>query len=104
MAIERHHFRVYFEDETTGTATADQRDIVAYEMTRKVGWLRAMDEQPITALRFIAWHSLKRTKVIEPSTTFDAWNETVVEVEAVEVEAVDPGSPEATETSSSASL
>lgn len=51
---------VEYEDGSTEQVRADQRDCVAYELKQRIGTNRALDEQPVVFMRWIAWHALKR--------------------------------------------
>lgn len=75
---------VWYEDGTDTEVVCDQRDFAAFELAHKIGMPTALDACPMVFFRFIAWHGLKRTEVIDPKTSQAAWDKTVVEVEAVD--------------------
>jgi hypothetical protein len=84
---------------------ADQRDMAAFEVEFKMGMARAMEEMQVNFFRFIAWHALRRTGRLEKGTKRLDWDAKVIEVEPKPdaEETVDPGSPAASEETSSTS-
>jgi hypothetical protein len=97
MAMTRHRFTVYYADDTEAKVVADQRDEVAFEKRQKMGFLTGMDNQPIQTMRFLAWHALRRTQVIDTAVSYDQWDAGVIAAELDDGEPVGPGSPEASE-------
>lgn len=104
MAVTRMELTVWYEDGSKQEVSADQRDIVIFEREMKYGFVKAMDDMPITAFRHIAYSAIRRTNGGTPPLNLDrkAWEAIVVEVEPdAEDNSADPGQPEAQEDNSS---
>lgn len=105
MAATRLDLTVYYEDGTEVAVTADQRDIVVFERTEKVGFVNALEVMPITLFRFLGYQALVRTGGIPAGTAREAWEATVVAVDPADDDEgiADPGQPEASDGDSSTS-
>lgn len=106
MAATRISMTVHYEDGTDVEVAADQRDIVVFERVERHGFVKALDDMPITLFRFLAYQALKRTGALTPpNATREAWEATVIDVEMPDDDEVtpDPGPPEAHDASSSSS-
>ena len=95
MALMTWDLLAHYEDGTTESVVADQRDVAMWEVQpfgRPAG--RALAECSHLLFRWLTWHALHRTKATH--LRWDDWTATVVEVEIVdEPEAPDPGNPAA---------
>lgn len=78
MASVKYSMVVEMEDGTTSTVEADQRDVAAWEMQPFGTSGNDMGQRIHLAMRFMAWHCLKRTK--QTKHAWDAFNEQCVEV------------------------
>jgi hypothetical protein len=92
-------FRIGFEleDGTTGTVTADQRDIAEFEVQPFGLAYNVADARPFTFLRFLAWHAGRRQK-LHNVPTYEAWKGVCVyayDADMREDEDEGPGQPEA---------
>jgi len=106
VAATRFELEVWTEgQDEPAQVRADQRDITAFEAASKIGFTRAMDEQPITFFRYIAWHALRRTGQIDVKTALADWSDRTESVDPVEDEPtpVDPGNTAAPDETSSIS-
>jgi hypothetical protein len=86
MAASRMPLTVESEDGSTTDCVVDQRDMAAFEQQFKMGFQTGIEELTFTATRFVAYLALKRTEVIDPKTTFEAWSKYTVEVAPTEQE------------------
>jgi hypothetical protein len=64
---------VSYEDGTTETVVADQRDSVAFERAESRSSLSALKDSPVLFMRFQAWHALRRQGAIPADTKRDVW-------------------------------
>jgi hypothetical protein len=95
MAVTTFDLAVHYEDGSTASVRADQRDMAGFELKHRIGVTRAMDELQTVFFRFIGWHALRRTGRLEQGETFEDWDARTVEVEPADAdqESPDPGSP-----------
>jgi hypothetical protein len=99
MASIRYSMEAEMEDGTVHTVEADQRDVAAWEIAPFGTSGNEMGARIHLAMRYMAWHCLKRTKVLK--STFDKFNEECVEVRDAATEddddRLDPGQTAPTE-------
>jgi hypothetical protein len=88
MASIRYSMEAEMEDGTVHQIDADQRDVAAWEIAPFGTSGNEMGQRIHLAMRYMAWHFLKRTKATK--STFDKFNEECVEVR-------DAGTPEGDE-------
>ena len=85
--------RVVTEDGAEHEVQATNADMLTYERTaRKRGWPDAKSA-PVEWVTFLAWHALVRDGAIPSDTTYDGWCLSVLSVEPVGGEPVDPTRP-----------
>ena len=72
-------FTITYADGTAAEATASVADQVAFEQAHDRSIARLADDFRLTDACWLAWHSLQRTS--KTSATFDAWLESVDNVE-----------------------
>jgi len=75
----RIQFTITYADGTAAEATASVADQVAFEQAHDRSIARLADDFRLTDACWLAWHSLMRTS--NTSATFDAWLESVDNVE-----------------------
>ena len=75
----RINFTITYADGTAAEATASVADQVAFELEHDRSIARLADDFRLTDACWLAWHSLMRTS--KTSATFDAWLESVDNVE-----------------------
>ena len=75
----RIQFTITYADGTAAEATASVADQVAFEQAHDRSIARLADDFRLTDACWLAWHSLMRTS--KTSATFDAWLESVDNVE-----------------------
>jgi hypothetical protein len=75
----RINFQITYADGTAAEATASVADQVAFEQAHDRSIARLADDFRLTDACWLAWHSLQRTS--KTSATFDAWLESVDNVE-----------------------
>jgi len=75
----RIQFTITYADGTAAEATASVADQVAFEQAHDRSIARLADDFRLTDACWLAWHSLMRTS--KTSCTFDAWLESVDNVE-----------------------
>jgi hypothetical protein len=75
----RIQFTITYADGTAAEATASVADQVAFEQQHDRSIARLADDFRLTDACWLAWHSLHRTS--KTSATFDAWLESVDNVE-----------------------
>jgi hypothetical protein len=87
---------VHYLDGSTEEATITQYDIAQFDRWAARNGFAAskagralMQEMPVLFMRFGAWSALFRG-VTTGKPSFDSWDPTVIEVEAVESDPVDP--------------
>ncbi len=81
MAKLQFHYEGEYEDGTTFTVTADQRDVSAWEQAEfGSDFTTAMEHRQFTFLRFTAWNALTRRG--ETKLTWDEFDRQCVEVAA----------------------
>ena len=78
MAAMIFDLEIYTEDQDPDgppaiEIRADQRDMAAFEVTYRMGTARALNEQPVSFLRYLGWHALRRTGQIDSGLGFDEW-------------------------------
>lgn len=105
MAATRMTFVLYKEDDTEEEVVADQRDFAAFEKVEHMAFFDGLKERTALFCRYVSWHAQVRTEVIDPKTTFEAWDKLVVEAElkSEDDEPVDPGQTAASDATSSTS-
>jgi hypothetical protein len=75
----RIQFTITYADGTAAEATASVADQVAFEQAHDRSIARLADDFRLTDACWLRWHSLMRTS--KTSATFDAWLESVDNVE-----------------------
>lgn len=64
------------------TLQTNNLDMVLWDRTRvKHKWPR-LDDAPFLWFTFISWSAAKRTGLIEPTTTYESWESTVLDINA----------------------
>lgn len=66
-------------------------DLVLWDMTRPKHKWPKFEDAPFLWLTFISWAGARRSALIEPTHTFEAWRDDVLEVTAVDPDADDEG-------------
>ena len=82
----RINFQITYADGTAAEATASVADQVAFEQANDRSIARLGDDFRLTDACWLAWHALKRTS--KTSADFDAWLESVDNVEIGEAKIV----------------
>jgi len=68
--------------------------MAAFELEYRVGTSRAIDEMQMVFFRYLGWHALRRTGVLDAAIGRDKWLEQVISIEVVDdEEPVGPTSP-----------
>ncbi len=98
MALNRTRYRVYYEDGTEVEVLAMQRDL--HQAQLELGNRAAvLDDMYIVKAWAITYHALKRANMLpEGCLGREHWESTVLGVEALDTEPVNPGQPEASQT------
>lgn len=63
---------------------ADNRDLIAWDMTRAKHKWPKFDDAPFMWLTFTSWHAARRTGAIPPDYTWERWREETLEVTSLD--------------------
>jgi hypothetical protein len=82
MAMIQFRLIATFEDESTLEITAGQREMSAWEREPFGGSsANALDDKPVTFLRYLAWDALRRAKLTQKS--FSVWSDWCTDVDDI---------------------
>ena len=92
------------DDEKALEVQTTNADLVLWDRTRiKHKWPK-FDEAPFLWMTFLAWAACRRSGLIPPDTTYEAWEADVLEVSSDDDEETDQGFPTNAEAAPGSSL
>lgn len=80
-------------DETELEVQTTNADLVLWDRTRGRHKWPKIDDAPFLWLTFIGWAAARRSRVIGPELTYEAWESDVLQVEALDDDDDDTGRP-----------